>query len=284
MRDNAKGVSAFLVLVFGLAWALWAVPLWLGVSAFGGLMRLLVIPGTFAPAIAAIVVRKWVTREGFADAGLRPHFRKWPYYVAAWVISLVVVGFVAWTAPLAGVAQPQVSTAQAAAIPYLSGSDPAGILTSAVFVLTLGAVLSTPIIWGEEFGWRSYLQLRLFPSRPLLAAVATGLIWGVWHYPLLLAAPEIPEHTLATLAIFPAGTVLYSILFGWLRIRSGSIWPSSFAHSCINHVRSPLLALLFPALADKLPLVLLGMVALLGLSIVVVAAGGLRAPNAAPQS
>ena len=54
------------------------------------------------------------------------------------------------------------------------------------------AVLMTPLLWGEEFGWRGYLQLRLFPGRPVSAAIATGLIWAVWHYPLTLRGYDYP--------------------------------------------------------------------------------------------
>jgi len=43
------------------------------------------------------------------------------------------------------------------------------------------SVLVAPLVLGEELGWRGYLQLRLFPAQPFLAALATGLIWGVWH-------------------------------------------------------------------------------------------------------
>ncbi len=39
----------------------------------------------------------------------------------------------------------------------------------------------------EEFGWRGYFQSRLqqmFP--PWIAAVAVGILWGMWHLPLFL--------------------------------------------------------------------------------------------------
>jgi membrane protease YdiL (CAAX protease family) len=40
-------------------------------------------------------------------------------------------------------------------------------------------LVMVPLFWGEEFGWRSYLQIRLLSGRPLLAALATAVIWGV---------------------------------------------------------------------------------------------------------
>ena len=280
MIGAAKGIVVFILVVFGLAWSVWIVPRCLGVSATSTLMRLLVIPGAFAPTVAAFVVRRWVTREGFADAGLKSSLCDWRFYIAAWFVPLAAVAFVAWAAPFFGIAEPQTIKSLELVFPIGVRVENWVLLARAVFSLTLVAAISTPILWGEEFGWRSYLQLRLFPNRPLLAAISTGLIWGVWHYPLLLSAPEIPQHEIAMLAIFPAGTVLYSILLGWLRIRSNSIWPSSFAHSCINNVRSPLIAMLFAAVPDKLPVALLGLIPMLVFAVAVIVAGGLTSRTA----
>ena len=47
-----------------------------------------------------------------------------------------------------------------------------------------GTVVLAPLFFGEEIGWRGYLQLRWFAHGPLLAAVLTGFVWGVFHYPL----------------------------------------------------------------------------------------------------
>ena len=45
--------------------------------------------GALSPAVAAIIVRKWVTREGFSDAGLRLNRHHWRYYLAALVLPLL---------------------------------------------------------------------------------------------------------------------------------------------------------------------------------------------------
>jgi len=48
------------------------------------LFQFFALPGTFSPAIAAFIVRKWVTHEGFGDAGLRSNLKtKWRYYLVA---------------------------------------------------------------------------------------------------------------------------------------------------------------------------------------------------------
>ncbi len=268
MHTTGKGVVGFLVLAFVPAWLLWELPLLLGVSPGSSLFQLAVVPGAFAPAIAALIVRKWITAEGFDDAGLAPNLDRWPYYLAAWLVPLAVVAFVVAAASTLGLGQPDYSLK---GTPFQQGG-----LVGAAMLSSLYTVFATPVLWGEEFGWRGYLQLRLFPGRPLLAAIATGLIWGVWHFPLLATGVELPRHPYLIFALFPVGTVLYSIIFGWIRIRSGSVWASSFAHSAINNVGVGFLGLLFVAQSDRLALDLLGLVPLAAFALIIAATGGLK--------
>lgn len=100
----------------------------------------------------------------------------------------------------------------------------------------LVALIMTPVLFGEEFGWRGFLQQRLFPGAPALAALATGLIWGVWHYPLILRGYNYPDHPVLGAALFTVFTVLVSYIFGWFYRRSGSIWCASLAHAATNVV------------------------------------------------
>src|SRR5438132_536367 len=81
-----------------------------------------------------------------------------------------------------------------------------------------------------------YPPTRLLPGRPLGAAVATGVIWGIWHYPILLMGYNFPVHRLAGPGVFTVSTVMLSIIFGWLLDRSGSIWAPSLGHAALNTV------------------------------------------------
>jgi hypothetical protein len=67
----------------------------------------------------------------------------------------------------------------------------------------------------------------------------------VYHYPVILVGFEGFENTLLGLIIFPVTTVLLSIMFGWLRSRTGSIWITCLAHSATNGVGGALLAYLY---------------------------------------
>jgi membrane protease YdiL (CAAX protease family) len=247
MGSSTRGVVWFLGLAFGAAW-LWFVVLWLmRASLISPAGQLLLLPGGFAPAAAAIVVRKWVTREGFADAALGIQLRTWPYLLVAWVYPLAVVGAVVLLAGWLGFGWPNGSLAVALR-PLLPEGAEVPDLPVVVVVpqLMLTAILVIPLLWGEEFGWRGYLQPRLFPGQPLAAAAATGIIWGVWHYPVLVMGYNFPEHRAAGLLVFPVSTMFVSVIFGWLLSRSRSVWAPSLAHASLNAVGGTLTVFLYP--------------------------------------
>ena len=72
-----------------------------------------------------------------------------------------------------------------------SQGAPLDISPSTLLLVLLGvAVLAAPLInsfftFGEEFGWRAYLQPKLMPLGFRKAMLLMGLIWGVWHWPLI---------------------------------------------------------------------------------------------------
>jgi membrane protease YdiL (CAAX protease family) len=233
-----KGVAWFIAISFGIAWVSWEFAIRSGISVLSWQFELFALPGAFAPAIAAIVVRKWITGEGFADAGLKLCLNRWPYYLLAWLLPLAVVGVILTEAVIFGIGKPDFTLADAAASGVaghgLGAVERLGWLIVPQLMLT--AVVMTPVLWGEEFGWRGYLQPRLFPGRPVAAAVATGLIWGVWHYPVTLRGFDYPDHPVLGSLLLTVLAVLLAYIFGWLRERSGSIWVPSLGHAATNSV------------------------------------------------
>ncbi|MBM3143436.1 MAG: CPBP family intramembrane metalloprotease [Chloroflexi bacterium] len=242
INNKTKGILWYLVIAFAITWS--SV---LGIYLLGGvsssaldvtsaspLVGLLGMLGTFGPAIAAFVVRKWITREGFKDAGLRLHFR------AGWTIYLWAV-----IAPLAG----GILTVVAA---WATGAEVSGlsaISATDIVPWIIGALIWTPILFGEEFGWRGYLQPRLAPGRPLQAALRMGLIWGIWHYAQVLAGIVMSANPLALL-IYPFSCITGSILLGWLRTKSQSVWPACLAHAVGNVIVTGAIGGLLPQVPD----------------------------------
>jgi membrane protease YdiL (CAAX protease family) len=226
-------VTVFLALAFVLAWMPF-IGSALGAEAVGPILM------PVAPAIACIVVRRWVTREGFADAGLRPRLRHWPIYLLAilWPVGAALIApLVTLTLGLAPAGY---------TLPWGSSAPNWSMLA----LWTLLSVLIAPLVLGEELGWRGYLQLRLFPARPLAAALATGLIWGIWHYPLILSSGEPTSNIKLTLITLPVATMSLSVFLGWMKSVTGTVWATSLAHASNNTTNDSLQRLSFSGRQD----------------------------------
>ncbi|WIM92743.1 CPBP family intramembrane metalloprotease [Actinoplanes oblitus] len=214
MSMRVKGIVVYLVIAFGVVWPyLFVARLGLGWSLVNPLVQL---PVAFVPAIGAFVVRRWVTREGFAGAGLT-----WRSPARLWLAG--------WLAPL-GITLTMLACAVSAGW-WDFRLDGGGLL----FLLIVQLVL-TPVYFGEEFGWTSFLWPRLMPGRPRASLLVTGLIWAVWHYPLaFLGYAEFTDRAIS-LPLWTVMFVLFEILLCWLYAASGSVWVTSLAHAGNNVV------------------------------------------------
>jgi membrane protease YdiL (CAAX protease family) len=112
------------------------------------------------------------------------------------------------------------------------------------FAMRLAACLLFAVIacvqsFGEELGWRGYMLTRLFDAKIPVPLFWNGLAWGLWHIPyflMLTSGRNQPERRSISLFFFVAGTIAGSYLLGYLRLRSGSIWPAVLAHGSGNAV------------------------------------------------
>ena len=95
---------------------------------------------------------------------------------------------------------------------------------------------TTLFTFGEEYGWRGYLLPRLLPLGEIRASVLLGVIWGVWHLPLLLAGLNYPgENVLWAIIIFTFVTVALSFTYTWFYVASsGSVLVAAVFHASTN--------------------------------------------------
>src|SRR6266852_4542495 len=85
---DLRGIGCYLVLAFGLTWAIeFAVLVLPGVRLDQNpppWTRAVLAGVMWMPAISAFIVRRWITREGFASAGLR--LGPWRAYLTIWLV------------------------------------------------------------------------------------------------------------------------------------------------------------------------------------------------------
>ncbi|GAC1350212.1 MAG: CPBP family intramembrane metalloprotease [Ktedonobacteraceae bacterium] len=293
-KVNWTSIAIYLVLTFGITWTIW-----IGLRAIGVAFLLRVSIGMFGPAIAALLVRL-VRREGFSEAGLRLVGRGhrgggWMYLAAYLVPPLLIaasIGFVLLTGVqhwafsenlhAAGQAIVNVLYSEGKGLPNGHTPDELAlynVIISTILAFSLFIPFNMIFTFGEEFGWRGYLLPRLAPLGGIPAAIVTGVFWGLWHAPVIVQDgynyPGYPWLGIGVMVVF---TLALSMIFTWLRFRSGSIWPTVMAHAIFNAQAG--FAFVFLSQGNALlraPIGLVGLVPMIAFAILLAATGRLKA-------
>lgn len=105
-----------------------------------------------------------------------------------------------------------------------------------VFLVTIlfSGILSALL---EEVAWRGFLVPKMIKLTNFTStALITGLIWAVWHYPLIIFTNVRLGNTplLYSLVCFTIFTVGVSFATAWLRLKSGSVWTAALLHGSHN--------------------------------------------------
>jgi membrane protease YdiL (CAAX protease family) len=105
-----------------------------------------------------------------------------------------------------------------------------------VISATLGMLVSSLSSLGEEIGWRGFLVPELAKVTTFTkTAIISGVIWAIWHYPLILFA-DYNSGTPAWFGLSCFSVMIIGISFplAWLRLKSGSVWTAVIFHASHN--------------------------------------------------
>lgn len=202
----------------------------------------------FSPAIAHVLTRIF-TREGWQDTGMNFEFRKgWPYWLMAWIGTplLIAMGALAYFVLFPQHFDSGLLTVKEIIADYEAtrGEVPysAGAFVAIQFfqMILISPLLHLIPIFGEEFGWRGYLQAKLLPLGERQTFLLMGVIWGVWHAPLIVMGQnyglEYPGAPWVGILLYLWIAILLGTFFGWVTLRGGSIWPAIIAHAVLNGI------------------------------------------------
>ena len=105
-----------------------------------------------------------------------------------------------------------------------------GLVGSVVAGLTINAVFGL----GEEYGWRGVLAEELRPLGLVRANVAIGVVWGLWHAPLIRLGHNYGPDWAVGIPLFVAVCIPLSFILWWARERSGSVLAPAIVHGAFN--------------------------------------------------
>lgn len=206
-----------------------------------------------SPAIGHIITR-WITKEGYAvtgedsmKLGISFKDRRWIYFLFAmlvpWLYMEIANGLLLLIYP------------SAYDVDYIVA---AGVDSRLRYLLPAVAIFNGTVVsfaaFGEEFGWRGYMIPKMIKLWGLPKAIIFGgIIWGVWHAPLTVKGhnfgTDYPGFPYVGIALMCIMCIFIGMMFTYITIKSGSIWPAAIMHA-VNNAQPSILASFINA--DKL--------------------------------
>jgi hypothetical protein len=221
-RTTIRNLVIFTVVVLAIGWA----GRWLDIlmdnpdsESLGMLLWLVVPTGT------AILLRAFAG-DGWGDFGIKPNLRGnagW-YLVALFLYPVLTAIVLAIGGGLRLIAFPGFS------------------------VGTIGLILQTFALAAlpqfvknifEEAAWRGYLAPKVYSLglNDYAGHILVGLVWGAWHIPYYLFYLDraiLQDFTTLSLGAFILMSIVvmiaWAIVYGEIRLLTGSIWPAVLMH------------------------------------------------------
>jgi membrane protease YdiL (CAAX protease family) len=219
-------------------------------SSYG---QLTVAAVMWVPALATVLTIRFITHEGFAIANIR--FGSWKPYLAAALLlpaCFVIIYSVTW---LLGLGQPDWTlehfmdeVASSSGAGFSTMPSPALVLP-VLFVVTLvvAPFVNGALGFGEELGWRGYLLPKLMALGKVKAYLLVGVVWGLWHLPLILIGFTYQGRPLLGTLAFIALTITFGIYLNEIALRNRSSILAGWAHGVFNSQKLGVWAVLFPS-------------------------------------
>jgi uncharacterized protein len=228
-----KAIATFLGITFALSSVFYLSLIVIGKLAAGN--GLYVYGLMWCPGIAALITCR-LRGIAISELGWKWNTR---YVLISYIIPLVygLLAYLAvWSSNFGKF--PNNDFVKAVADSFGWRNFPPAIVIGLYVILsaTIGMASSLSSALGEEIGWRGFLVPQLAKITSFTkTALISGIIWSIWHYPLLLFA----DYNSGTpwwysLSCFTAMVIAISFPLAWLRLKSGSLWTGAFLHASHN--------------------------------------------------
>jgi membrane protease YdiL (CAAX protease family) len=195
----------------------------------------LLIPNVIG--LILLVVLRWRGgREAFAGAGLAGgKWHVWLLYGLGLVAFYGLQTLLNYVFKLGQVVDLKVALPQMAAA-NLPASALLPIL--ALNTLIVGPFIGLIITFGEEYGWRGYLQTELTRLGRIRGVFLLGVIWGIWHWPVIWMGYNYPGQPLLGSIAMVLVCVILAYFLAYAVFKSNGIWTAAYLHALSNQAMS----------------------------------------------
>jgi len=234
-----KKILIFLAICFGISYLAAGIFYLCGKDYQSIWGLLLGIVYMFFPLLSVLLTQKITGEKLFSDIGISFRLNKWWWLGWLVIIPVPILLSLPVSALFPGVSistegdalKQTMDTLQSQGMPMGPwGVGFVTLLSGFVAGLTVNAVLA----FGEESAWRGFLHRLLKGQGFWKECLIIGVIWGVWHAPIILMGHNYPEHPVAGVFMMVAFCVLLTPLMVFIREKSGSVIMAAIAHGTVN--------------------------------------------------
>ncbi len=199
------------------------------------LSSMLLIPNVIG-LILLIVLRLAGGKDTFAGAGLAGgKARVWLFYGLGLVAFYGLQTFLNYIFKMGQLIDLKI------AFPQLAAANlPAAALMPimALNTVIIGPFLGLIIAFGEEYGWRGYLQNELTRLGRIRGVFLLGVIWGIWHWPIIWMGYNFPgQPVLGSLAMV-GFCIILAYFLAYSVFKSHGVWTAAYLHALNNQALS----------------------------------------------
>jgi membrane protease YdiL (CAAX protease family) len=206
------------------------------------LSSVMLAPGVLG-MILVIVLRAVGGKGTFANAGMGGG--KAVLWLLYGLVILLFAGLqtaLNWLFKLGSVPDISLYLTQAA---MMGMSQPVFMIVLAVQTVILGPFLGLLVTFGEEYGWRGYLQPALMGLGKVRGVAILGVIWGMWHWPVIWMGYNYPNHPYLGSLLMVLFCVGMAFILGYAVLKAKGVWIAAFLHALINQSFSFFMGFIF---------------------------------------
>jgi len=199
------------------------------------LVSVLLIPN-FLGLILLIVLRVKGGKNTFVDAGMAGgKARIWFGYGLGLVIFFAFQSWLNYVFKLGTLVDLKTAFPQLAAA---NMPTYALYLTMILNIVVIGPFLGLIISFGEEYGWRGFLQNELNKIGRIRGTFLLGVIWGIWHWPVIWMGYNYPGQPVLGSILMVGYCIILAYFLAYAVFKSKGIWTASYLHALNNQALS----------------------------------------------
>jgi membrane protease YdiL (CAAX protease family) len=121
-----------------------------------------------------------------------------------------------------------------AQIPQTGMSQQTIVALLAPQMMLLGPFLGLLVTFGEEYGWRGYLQPALYGLGKVKGVALLGIIWGIWHWPVIWMGYNFPGTPILGSLLMVLYCEGLGFFLGYAVLKAKGVWIAAFLHALAN--------------------------------------------------